>query len=218
MKSCSDKCVLVLVLPRSYLKGVESEYESDRHYCRTICHSSQRGIIRSSPVQLQCPHRPTLSSPIAISVGMQVLYHHLLTTQMLGQPPKCTHCWHAGVVPSPFDYSDVVTTTTHKSLRGPRGAMIFYRKGVRSVDKKGTEIMYDIGNKIDFAVFPGMQVSTIRYSVTSLGLPSDKEGLKRQLQTGACCRVKGSTQCAGKAMNTLLLYQAVASRWLPATC
>lgn len=28
-------------------------------------------------------------------------------------------------------------TTTHKSLRGPRGAMIFFRKGVRNVDKKG---------------------------------------------------------------------------------
>ncbi|RHY42365.1 hypothetical protein DYB38_013144, partial [Aphanomyces astaci] len=43
----------------------------------------------------------------------------------------------AGVVPSPFEYADVVTTTTHKSLRGPRGAMIFYRKGTQSVDKKG---------------------------------------------------------------------------------
>ena len=48
----------------------------------------------------------------------------------------------AKVVPSPFDYCDIVTTTTHKSLRGPRGAMIFYRKGVRSVDKKGKE-QYD---------------------------------------------------------------------------
>lgn len=43
----------------------------------------------------------------------------------------------AGVIPSPFNYADVVTTTTHKSLRGPRGAMIFFRKGVRGQDKKG---------------------------------------------------------------------------------
>merc|ERR1719181_1950185 len=48
------------------------------------------------------------------------------------------------IIPSPFDTSDIVTTTTHKSLRGPRGAMIFYRKGVRSVDKKGKETMYDL--------------------------------------------------------------------------
>ena len=37
----------------------------------------------------------------------------------------------ADVIPSPFPHSDIVTTTTHKSLRGPRGAMIFFRKGVR---------------------------------------------------------------------------------------
>ena len=34
----------------------------------------------------------------------------------------------AGVIPFPFEYADVVTTTTHKSLRGPHGAMIFFRK------------------------------------------------------------------------------------------
>ncbi len=70
----------------------------------------------------------------------------------------CALCC-VGVVPSPFDHSDVVTTTTHKSLRGPRGAMIFYRKGVRKVTKKGVEVMYDIDKKIDFSVFPGLQVS-----------------------------------------------------------
>jgi len=64
----------------------------------------------------------------------------------------------AGLVPSPFEYADVVTTTTHKSLRGPRGAMIFYRKGVRHTDAKtGTNVMYDIEDKINFSVFPGLQ-------------------------------------------------------------
>merc|ERR1711871_525718 len=61
----------------------------------------------------------------------------------------------AGVVPSPFDYADVVTTTTHKSLRGPRGAMIFYRKGVKGQDKKGNDVMYKLEDPINFAVFPG---------------------------------------------------------------
>lgn len=53
----------------------------------------------------------------------------------------------AGVIPSPFEYADVVTTTTHKSLRGPRGAMIFFRKGVKEINRKGEEVsMSCIGN------------------------------------------------------------------------
>ena len=74
----------------------------------------------------------------------------------------------AGVVESPFDYADVVTTTTHKSLRGPRGAMIFYRKGVRSHDKKGNPIMYDIADKIDFSVFPGHQGGPHNHTISAL--------------------------------------------------
>lgn len=74
----------------------------------------------------------------------------------------------AGVVESPFDYADVVTTTTHKSLRGPRGAMIFYRKGVRKQDKKGNDIMYDIADKIDFSVFPGHQGGPHNHTISAL--------------------------------------------------
>lgn len=36
----------------------------------------------------------------------------------------------AGVASSPFEYCDIVTTTTHKTLRGPRSGMIFFRRGM----------------------------------------------------------------------------------------
>jgi glycine hydroxymethyltransferase len=52
----------------------------------------------------------------------------------------------AGELSSPFEYCDVVTMTTHKTLRGPRAALIFSR-----VDEK------EIYKKIDKAIFPGLQ-------------------------------------------------------------
>merc|ERR1712232_989488 len=75
-----------------------------------------------------------------------------------------------GVIPTPFDYADVVTTTTHKSLRGPRGAMIFFRKGQKGTDKKGNPVMYDFEEKINAAVFPGLQGGPHNQSITALAV------------------------------------------------
>lgn len=75
-----------------------------------------------------------------------------------------------GVIPTPFQYADVVTTTTHKSLRGPRGAMIFYRKGQKGADKKGNPIMYDLEEKINAAVFPGLQGGPHNHTITALAV------------------------------------------------
>ncbi len=59
-----------------------------------------------------------------------------------------------GVYPSPFNWADVVTTTVHKTLRGPRSALIFSRsdKFITKADKK-----FSFPSLIDKAVFPGMQ-------------------------------------------------------------
>ena len=58
-----------------------------------------------------------------------------------------------GLHPHPFPWCDVVTTTTHKTLRGPRGGLILSKIKDR-LDQKGK---YNLAEKIDRAVFPGTQ-------------------------------------------------------------
>lgn len=56
----------------------------------------------------------------------------------------------AGVHPSPVSYVHIVTTTSHKTLRGPRGALIM-------VTERGMKKDPDLGKKIDSAIIPGLQ-------------------------------------------------------------
>merc|ERR1711945_20301 len=61
--------------------------------------------------------------------------------------------------PSPFEHCDVVTTTTHKSLRGPRAGMIFF---------KYSDAIPDIKERIDMAVFPALQGGPHNHQIGAL--------------------------------------------------
>lgn len=62
-----------------------------------------------------------------------------------------------GAHPSPFPYADVVTTTTHKTLRGPRGAIVFVNKELRIGNNRNNASTKEAWKAIDKAVFPGLQ-------------------------------------------------------------
>ncbi|XP_046648046.1 serine hydroxymethyltransferase-like [Daphnia pulicaria] len=72
----------------------------------------------------------------------------------------------AGVAPSPFPYCDIVTTTTHKTLRGPRAGVIFFRRGPTSAPG----VSYDFENRINQAVFPGLQGGPHNHAIAAIAI------------------------------------------------
>jgi len=129
----------------------------------------------------------------------------------------------AQVIPSCFPHSDVVTTTTHKSLRGPRGAMIFYRKGQKGTTKKGEPIMYDIEEKVNFAVFPGLQGGPHNHTIGALAtclkqvntpdfIEYQKQVLKNCSSLAQRLNSLGYSLVSGGTDNHLVLVDLKASR------
>ncbi|KAI5355417.1 PREDICTED: serine [Prunus dulcis] len=128
---------------------------------------------------------------------------------------------------SPFDYCDIVTSTTHKSLRGPRGGIIFYRKGTK-LRKQGVHHSnvdgsnhYDFEEKINFAVFPSLQggphnnyiaalaialkqVATPEYKAYMQQVKRNAQALANALLRRKCRLVTGGTD------NHLLLWDLTA--------
>ncbi len=91
-----------------------------------------------------------------------------------------------GVHPDPVPYSDVVTTTTHKTLRGPRGAMIMCKS--------------EYANQIDRAVFPGLQGGPFLHTIAARAV-AFKEASQPEFKTYQAQIVKNAKALAARLIE-----------------
>jgi glycine hydroxymethyltransferase len=89
-----------------------------------------------------------------------------------------------GAYPSPVPWMDIITTTTHKTLRGPRGAIIM-------VTDRGLKRDPDVGKKINRAVFPSLQGGPHENAIAGIGVAL-KEAMKPKFKKYAKQIVKNS--------------------------
>lgn len=122
----------------------------------------------------------------------------------------------AGVHPSPIGIADVVTTTTHKTLRGPRGALIMCNGNPSTPLKKVERTKENLPTLIDRAIIPGLQggphnhqTAAIAVALKEAATPEFKEYgrqiVKNAQKLAACLSEKGYNLVTGGTDNHLLL-------------
>jgi len=89
-----------------------------------------------------------------------------------------------GLHPNPISYCDVVTTTTHKTLRGPRGGLILTRD-------------LELGKKLDKAVFPGTQGGPLEHAIAGKAVAFG-EALKPEFKTYSAQVIANAQALAGQ--------------------
>lgn len=107
----------------------------------------------------------------------------------------------AGVAKNPFDYGfHVITTTTHKTLRGPRGGLILSRGTVGNPLKAPEKTLENIPTLIDRAVFPGMQGGPHMHIIAAKAVAFG-EALKPEFKTYAEQILKNAKTLADEMMQ-----------------
>ena len=102
----------------------------------------------------------------------------------------------AGVSKNPFDYGfHVITTTTHKTLRGPRGGLILSKGTVSTPLRAPEKTLENIPTLIDRAVFPGMQGGPHEHIIAAKAV-AFKEALEPSFKTYAKQIVKNASALA----------------------
>lgn len=101
-----------------------------------------------------------------------------------------------GVAKNPFDYGfHVITSTTHKTLRGPRGGLVLSKGTVSSPLKKPEKTIANIPTLIDRAVFPGMQGGPHMHTIAAKAV-AFHEALQPEFQTYAAQVVQNAARLA----------------------
>lgn len=101
-----------------------------------------------------------------------------------------------GAHPNPFDFGfHVITTTTHKTLRGPRGGLILSKGVVGNPLKKPEKTLENIPTLIDRSVFPGTQGGPLMHVIAAKAV-SFHEALQPEFQTYAAQVVKNASVLA----------------------
>jgi glycine hydroxymethyltransferase len=128
-----------------------------------------------------------------------------------------------GVHPNPFDAGfHVITTTTHKTLRGPRGGLILSRGTVSNPLKKPERTLENIPTLIDRSVFPGTQGGPLMHVIAAKAVafgealqPEFREYATRIVQNAAALAdalvARGFKLVAGKTENHLILLDVMSS-------
>ncbi len=105
-----------------------------------------------------------------------------------------------GVHPSPCGDTDVTTTTTHKSLRGPRGAIILSKTEDRLHDKYHPDSKKNLAQLIDSAVFPGLQGGPHNHTIAGKAV-AFKEAMQPEFKEYARQIVKNAKALADELMS-----------------
>lgn len=101
-----------------------------------------------------------------------------------------------GAAKNPFDYGfHVITTTTHKTLRGPRGGMILSKGKVSNPLKKPAKTLENIPTLIDRAVFPGTQGGPLMHVIAAKAVAFE-EALRPEFKDYAAQIVKNAARLA----------------------
>ncbi|MCR5699822.1 MAG: serine hydroxymethyltransferase [Candidatus Saccharibacteria bacterium] len=112
-----------------------------------------------------------------------------------------------GVHPNPLDYGfQVMTTTTHKTLRGPRGGLILSKGNVASPLKKPEKTLENIPILVDRAVFPGTQGGPLEHVIAAKAI-TFKEDLQPEFKKYAAKIVENAKALAGELIEKGFVLQ-----------